>query len=44
MSKHNSQHSFKKYIEINLEDERGDPQIRARTDLEEELVHKFQLN
>ncbi len=35
---------FKKYVEINIEDEKEDPQIRARTDLEEELVQKFRLN
>lgn len=34
----------KKYVEINLEDEKADPETRARTDIEHEIIHKYKLN
>lgn len=36
--------NLKKYIEVNLEDERTNPHARVRTDIEEELIQKYQLN
>jgi hypothetical protein len=34
----------KKYIEINLDIERKKSGIRLRTDIEEEMIHKYRLN
>ena len=41
--KHNPGTFTKKYFEINLDEERQDSLARARTDLEEELMHKCKV-
>jgi hypothetical protein len=34
----------KKYIEIDLNEERVDPLSKVRTDLEEDLIQKYKIN
>lgn len=35
---------MKKYIEIDLNEERVDPLSKVRTDLEEDLIQKYKIN